>query len=92
MNLKHIEQLLRLVCAISGCVSIAAFALLISFPVGITSSATALKASTISALIKKYKSVIKKERKRHNKIILLAKTKLNSIEVFFSKALIVRMN
>ena len=92
MNLKHIEQLLRLVCAISGCVSIVAFALLISFPVGITSSAIALKASTISALIKKCKSVIKKERKGHNKIILLAKTKLNSIEVFFSKALIVRMN
>ena len=64
MNLKHIEQFLRLVCAISGqwMLSIAAFALLISFPVGIPSSAIALKASTISTLIKKFKSVIKKEK------------------------------
>ena len=42
----------------------------------------------ITAGIKKYKSKIKK-KKKHNKIVLLAKSKLNdSIEVLISKALI----
>ena len=35
-----------------------------------------------------YKSIIKKKRKKHNKIVLLAKFKLNNIEVLISKALI----
>ena len=38
--------------------------------------------------IKKYKSIIKKKKKKHDKILLLAKSKLNSVEVLFSKALI----
>ena len=36
----------------------------------------------------KDKSIIKKKKKKHDKIVLLAKTKLNSIEVLTSKALI----
>ena len=35
-----------------------------------------------------FKSIIKKKRKKHDKIVLLAKSKLNSIEVLISKALI----
>ena len=35
-----------------------------------------------------YKSVIKKEKKKHDKILLLGKDKLNTVEVLISKALI----
>ena len=35
-----------------------------------------------------YKSLIKKKKKKHDKMVLLAKYKLNSIEVLISKALI----
>ena len=35
-----------------------------------------------------FKSIIKKKRKKHDKIVLLAKSKLNSLEVLISKALI----
>ena len=38
--------------------------------------------------IKKHKSIIKKKRKKHDKIVLLAKSKLNNIEVLISKVLI----
>ena len=38
--------------------------------------------------IKKYKSIIKKNNNKDNKIVLLAKSILNSIEVLISKALI----
>ena len=35
----------------------------------------------INAAIKKYRSIIKKKKKKHDKIVFLAKSKLNSIEV-----------
>ena len=38
--------------------------------------------------IKKYKLINKKNKKKHHKIILLAKSKLNSIKFLISKALI----
>ena len=37
---------------------------------------------------KKYKPIIKKKKKKRDKIVLLAKSKLNSIDVLISKALI----
>ena len=38
--------------------------------------------------IKTYKSIIEKKRKKHDKIVLLEKDKLNTIEVLISKSLI----
>ena len=45
------------------------------------SSAIGLKTFAITAGIKKYKSIIKKKKKKHDKIELLAKSKSNSIKV-----------
>ena len=56
--------------------------------VGFGSSAVGLKICVITAGIKRYKSIIKKKKRKHNKILLLAKSKLNSIKVLISKALI----
>ena len=36
----------------------------------------------------KYKSMIKKKKKKHDKIVLLAKAKLNSIEILISMSLV----
>ena len=55
-------------------------------PIGFTSSAIRLKICAIAAGIKKYE-LISKKIKKHDKIVLLAKSKLNSIEVLISKAL-----
>ena len=71
--------------AIGGCVSTSALASLV--PVGITSFVAGLKTSAINSGIKKYKSIIKKKRKRHKNIVLQAKTKLNTLEALISKAL-----
>ena len=38
--------------------------------------------------IKKYKSIIKKKNKKHDKIVLLAKSKINSIKVLIFKVFI----
>ena len=87
-TLNYIEHFLTLTSAITGCVSISGFASLIGIPIEITSSAIGSKTCAIAAGIKKYKSIIKKKKNKHDKMVLLAKSKLYSIEVLISKALI----
>ena len=84
--LNYIEQLLIVTFKITGCISISAFASLIGIPIGIASSTIGSKMCVITAGIKKYKSINKK-RKKHNKTVLLTKSKLNRIDVLISKAL-----
>ena len=62
-TLNYIEHFLILCCAITGCVSICAFASLVGIPIGITSSAIGLKIYAITAAMKKYKSIIKKRKR-----------------------------
>ena len=52
-TLNYIEYFLILDSAITGCVSISAFASLVGTPIGITSSAIGLKICAITAGIKK---------------------------------------
>ena len=47
-----------------------------------------LKRCALTVRVKKYKSIMKKKKKKHDKIVLLAKTKLNTIEVLVFKTLI----
>ena len=46
------------------------------------------KTYVITAGIKSYKLITKKNKKKHDKIVLPAKTKLNTIEAVISRALI----
>ena len=78
-TLNYIEHFLILASAVTGCISISAFASLVGIPIGIASFVIVLKVCATIAVIKKHKSIIKK--KRHNKIVLLVKSRLNSIEV-----------
>ena len=80
-TLNYIEHFLILASTITACISISAFASLLGFPIGSTGSAIELNICAIDAAIKKLKSIIKKKKKKHEKIVLLAKTKLNSIEI-----------
>ena len=79
---------LALVCSLTECVSICAIASLVGILIGIRSSAVGLSICTITAGIKKSKSMITKKKKKHNKTAFLAKTKLNSLEVLIYSALI----
>ena len=49
---------------VTGCVSIFVFASLAGIPIGIVSSAVGLKTGAKTAGIKKYKSTIKKRRRK----------------------------
>ena len=87
-TLNYIEHFLILASSITGCTSISASSSLIGIPIGVMSPAIGLKICAIAAGIKRYKSIIKKKKKKHDKIALLAKSKLNSIEVLVSKAIV----
>ena len=70
------------VSTVTDSISASAFALLVCVPVGITSSAVGIKIRAITAGIKKYKSIVNKNKN------LQSKTKLNTIKVLISKSLI----
>ena len=63
MFLNYIEHLVIVIFPVSGCVPISTLALLVHIPIGITSSEIGLKIFVITAVIKKYKSIIKKKKK-----------------------------
>ena len=65
MALNFIEHVLILV---TGCISISVSAFLLGILIGITISAIGLNICAITAEIKKYKSIIKKKKKRHDKL------------------------
>ena len=74
--LNYVEHLLNLVSTVTGCVLISAFASLVCVPVCIKSSAVGIKIRAIIAEIKKYKAILKKKKKKHDKLVLLRKDKL----------------
>ena len=86
--MSNFDHSLTVISTITGCISISSFASLVGILIEIGSSTIGLTICVITAGIKKYKSIIKKKRKKHDKIVLLAKFKLNSVEVIFSEALI----
>ena len=69
MALNLIEHLLILASVVTGCVSITTFVSLVDIPKGIVSSTVGLKSCTITAGIEKYNLIIKKKKKKQNKIV-----------------------
>ena len=72
---------------ISG-VSIISFTSIIGVPVGIASASLTLFFSPTTGIVKKLLNIARNEKKKHDKILMLAKSKLNSIETLISQALI----
>ena len=62
----------------SGNVSIASFATTIGAPIGIISASLSLAFSLCTGLVKKLLKATRNKKKKHNKIVMLAKSKLNS--------------
>ena len=60
-----------LASAVTRCVSISAFASLAGILLGVVSSAVELKICTITAGIKKPKSIIKKNKKNKKKVLII---------------------
>ena len=69
-------------------ISIASFATLIGVPVGLIGASCGLTFSITSGFVKKISKTIRNKKKKPNKITMLARSKLNSIESKISEALL----
>ena len=67
--------------------SIASHAAVVGIPVGIAGSSLTLIITISAGISKSLLKLTKKRKKKHNKIIALAKSKLNTIEALLSSAL-----
>ena len=69
-------------------ISIASFATLIRVPVGLIGASCGLTFSITSGFVKNFSKTIRNKKKKSNKITMLARSKLNSIESKISEALL----
>ena len=81
-----IDKILIVLSATSGGVSIISFTSIAGAPVGIASASFTLIFSITTGIIKKLLNITR-NKKKHDKILMLAKSKLNSNETLISKAL-----
>ena len=84
----YFNKSLIVLSATSGSISIASFAAVIRTPVGIASASLSLTFSLSTGIVKKLLKTTRDKKKKHNKIIMSARSKLNSIESKVSEALI----
>ena len=82
-----IDKILIVLRETSGRVSIISFTSVVGAPVGIASANFILSFSLTTGIVKKLLSIIRNKKKKHNKILMLAKSKLNSIETVISQAM-----
>ena len=79
-SFDYIDKFLILLSATNGRISIASFATVTGGPVGLTSSSLSLTFST--GIL-----TTRNKKKNHNKIVMLARSKLNNTESKMSEAL-----
>ena len=84
----YIDKTLIILSATSGGTSIISFTSVIGIPAGLASASFALIFFLTTGIIKKLLKVTKNKNKKHNKIVLFAKSKLNSIKTLMSQALV----
>ena len=68
--------------------SIISFTSIIGAPVGIASAILTLIFSLTTGIVKKLLNITRNKKEKYDKILMLAKSKLNSIETLISQALI----
>ena len=88
VSLEYMDKILIALSATSGGLSIISHLSVTGIYAGIISSSFNLVFSLITGVIKKLLKETRKKKKKHSKIIMLAKSKLNSIESLMSQALI----
>ena len=82
------RQILNVLSAKSGGVSIICFTSIVRGPVGIASPSFTLILSLTTGIIQKMLSISRNKKKNHDKILMLARSKFNSIESLVSQVLI----
>ena len=84
-SLDYFDKSLNVLSILSG--SISSFPTVIAAPAGIIGASCGLTFSITLGFVKKFLKTIRNKKKKHNKIVMLGRNKLNSIESKLSKAL-----
>ena len=84
----YIDKILIVLSATSSGVSIISFTSIVGAPVGIASASLTLIFSLTTGIIKKLLNITRNKKKKHDKVLMLDKSKLSSIETLISQALI----
>ena len=82
----YVDQALIVLSATIGGVSIISFISIIGAPVGIASASLTFFFSLTTGIVKKLLNITRNKKKNHYKILMLTKSKLNSIESLVSQA------
>ena len=84
---NYFDKSLIVLSVTTGGISIPSFATVIGASIGVVSVSFSLAFSISTGLIKKLLKTTRNKKKKHNKIVMLARSKLNSIDSKISKAL-----
>ena len=84
----YADKLFITLSASFGTLSITSYATIVGIPVGIAGASLTLIFTVTTGVVKKILNITRKKKKKHNKIIILARSKLNIIENLISQALI----
>ena len=87
-SFEYFDKSLIVSSVTTGSISVASFATVIGAPVGIVSASFSLAFSMFTGIIKNLLKTSGNKKKKHNKIVMLARSKLSSIENKISEALI----
>ena len=87
-SVEYFDKSLIVLSITTGEISITSFATIIGAPVEMMSASCSLAFSITTGFVKKFLKTIRNKKKKHNKIVMLARSKLNSIESKISEALI----
>ena len=87
-SFDYFDKSLIVLSVTTDSISIASFATVIGVPVGIVSASFSLTFSISTGIVKKLLKTTRNKKKKHNKIVMLARSKLNSIESKISETLI----
>ena len=83
----YADKLFITLSASVGTLSIPPHATIVGIPVGIAGTSLTLIFTVTTGVVKKLLNITRKKKKKHNKIIVLARSKLNIIETLISQAL-----
>ena len=87
VSFGYLDKIFITLAASFGTLSIASYASVVGIPAGITGASLTLVFTIGTGISKSLLKLTKKRKKKHNKIIVLAKNKLNTIYTLLSSAL-----
>ena len=87
VSFDYLDKIFITLSTSFGTLSIASYASAVGIPAGITGASLSLVFTLGTGISKSLLNLTKKRKKKHNKIIVLAKNKLNTIDTLLSSAL-----